>query len=254
MTQSELKEKLYDLVAMYFAVLDAEGSIVWGRTKPVKPGSPMVSLALAQVQRPYRPARRYVNGIVLDSYPSSTMFRVELFTKGALTTDEPGVTAQNENTAVNDLSDFANFLGSVHADHWCGRIGIALKVNRVQDLTALTHGSSWQYRALLEIDVGFMQNAAGHTAIGHEGGITLHGNGQPMFDEEGYALDSNGNRLTDEHGQPLPSLPIGQDGRAMYPQAEMTHSGGRSQNLADGFTGWFEQVEIKKKKEAKRYG
>ena len=161
MTQRELKEKLYDLVAKYFALLDERGNIIWGKTKPVNPGIPMVSLDLSQVQRPYSPARRYVDGIVHDSYPSSTILRVDLFTKGAATTNEPNVTSRNENTAVSDLSDFANFLNSVYVDHWCGRNGISLKARTVQDLTALVNETSWQYRALLEVDVGFMQVSVG---------------------------------------------------------------------------------------------
>ena len=243
MTQSELKGKLYDLVAAYFATLDAKGNIVWGKTKPVNPNSPMVSLGLAQVLRPYRPARRYVDGIVHDSYPSGTVLRVDLFTKGAPTTDEPNVTARYENTAVNDLSDFANFLNSVYADHWSGRNGITIRTRTVQDLTAINNETSWQYRALLEVDVGFMQNAAGHTATGHEGGVPLHGNGTPMFDGDGYALDPDGNRPADGTGLPLPPLPVGADGTPEYPKAPTTPSGGGSQSLADDFTGYFTEVE-----------
>ena len=270
--QSELKEKLYDLVATYFATLDAKGNIVWGKTKPVKPNSPMVSLSLAQVQRPYRPARQYVDGVIRDSYPSSTILRVDLFTKGAPTTDKPDVTAQNENTAVNDLSEFADFLNSVYVDHWCGNNGVSLRARTVQDLTAIGNETSWQYRALLEIDVGFVQNATGHTATGFEGGVPLHGNGAPMFDGGGHQLDPDGNRLADESGQPLPPLHVGPEGTPQYPKARTTPSGGRSQELANDFTGYFTEVEgsadldrkppgpakagntENRHKEAKRYG
>ena len=237
MTQRELKEKLYDIVAIFFAALDKKGSIIWGKTKPVNPASPMVSLGLAQVQRPYRPARRYINGIPYDSYPSNTMLSVDLFTKGAPATDEPNVTSRNENTAVNDLTDFANFINSVYVDHWSGRNGISLKVRTIQDLTALINDTSWQYRALLEIDVGFMQTSVGYTGTNFERGIEFDRDGNPI-----------GTR---------PYVP--------------NHSGGGSQVLADDFTGYFTEVEgpkdtgsqstkpdintkLNEKKEAKRYG
>ena len=285
MTQSELKEKLYDLVAVYFASLDP-GNIVWGKTKPLKPNSPMVSLGLAQVQRPYRPARQYVDGVIPDSYPSSTILRIDLFTKGAPTTDKPNVTAQNENTAVNDLSDFANFLNSVYVDHWCGNSGVSLRARTVQDLTAINNETSWQYRALLEIDVGFMQNATGHTATSFEGGVPLHvngkpmynsetgmplyDNGQPMYDDHGYPLDMNGDLLPDGETAPLAPLDTDDEGVPIMPPVELTSSGGRSQELAKDFTGFFTEVEgpedtsailpkassakIEYKKEAPRYG
>ena len=252
MTTREVKQKLHDLVAEYFVLLKDEGNIVWGKTKPVNPGAPMVALSMTDITGPSLPARRYIDGVPHDSYPSKRMLKVDLFTKGAPTSDEPGITSRNENTAVDDLTDFVNFLNSVRVDHWCGINGISLKANEVRDLTELINSTSWQYRALVEIEVGFMRNAAGFSGIGYEGGVPFHDNGQPMFDGEGYALDPDGNRVP--NGQPLPPLPTGQDGRPMYPQAETTHSGGRSQNLADGFTGWFEQVEIENKKEAKRYG
>ena len=249
MTQREVKQKLYDLVAVYFASLKTQGNIVWGKTKPVNPGSPMIALATTDIIRPARPARRYIDGVPHDSYPSKTMLKVDLFTKGATTTDEPGVMARNENTAVNDLTDFVNFLNSVYVDHWCGLTGISLRPFPVQDLTAIANDTSWAYRALLEVEVGFNQSAAGFTNTGFEGSIPLHNNGRPKFDDEGYALDPDGNRLPDP---PLPIDP--ESGRPIYPQAEPNSSGGGTQELADDFTGYFEQVEIEYKKEAPRYG
>ena len=238
MTQRELKERLYDITAEYFALLDKQGSIVWGKTKPVNPNSPMVTLTMSDTARPYRPMRRYIDGVPHDSYPSSTILRVDLFTKGAPTTDKENVMSRNENTAVNDLSDFANFLNSVYADHWCGRNGISLKARTVQDLTALINDISWQYRALLEIDVGFMQTSAGFTGTNFESGIEF-----------------------DKYGNPVGPRPF-----------EPNHSGGGTQEMADDFTGYFTQVEGPKdvssqsaaslqakstkpgyKKEAKRY-
>ena len=220
MNQREVKQKLYELVAEYFALLKEQGNIVWGKTKPVNPGSPMVALTTSDVIRSTRPARRYIDGVPHDSTPSKTMLKINLFTKGASTSDEPGIMARNENTAVSDLTDFVDFINSVHIDHWCGRNGISLRPYPVQDLTALTNDSSWAYRALLEVEVGFIQNAVGFTNTNFE---------------QGVKYDSEGN-------------PIGSHPFAPNP------SGGGSQELADEFTGYFEQVEIEYKKEAPRYG
>ena len=248
MTQRELKQKLYDLTGEYFNALKIQGNIVWGMTKPVNPNSPMVALTTGPINRNERRNRLYFDGIVVDRWPSKTMLQVDLFTKGAPTSDAPNVTAAYENTAVNDLTDFVNFLHSVYADHWSFLNDISLNVYGVQDLTAITNDTSWAYRAMVEIEVGFTQTAVGFTASNFEDGVPYHDNGRPMFDGEGYALDRDGNRI------PAPPLPIGPDGRPVFPQYELTHSGGGSQELADQRLGWFEDVEIENKKEAPENG
>ena len=205
MTQSELKRKLYELAAIYFEPLTDRGNIVWGRTKPVNPGSPMVALTTGPINRAQRPIRMYRDGIVQDCWPSETMLQVDLFTKGAPVTDDPNVTAARENTAVCDLTDFVNFIHSAYVDNWCYINDISLNVSNIHDLTALTNDTSWTYRAMAEITVGFVQTAVEHAA----------------------------NPITG-------SLP--------------THSGGRSQQLADKKTGWFEQVEVEYDKEIRDNG
>ena len=281
MTYGELKDRLYGLVAEYFAALDARGGLVWGKTKPVRPDGPMVSLSLGQVKRPYLPMRRTVGGIALDSYPCSAALKVELFAKGAPTSDETGMAARNENTDVCDLAGFADFLNSEYADSWRAETGIALKANRVQDLTSLVGQTSWQYRALLEIDVGFMHHAAGHSAGNFEGGIPLHPNGRPKYDREtgmplydnglpmycaeGSPLGPCGERLPGGETPPLPPPPKNGGGTPLIPPKTPDSSGGGSQALADMETGYFAEVEgptdagppaarHKQTKEAPRYG
>ena len=264
MTERELKKNLSGLVAAYFPLLHEMGNIVWGKTKPVKPANPHVSVNLSGIKRPIRPMRIYVDGIVHDSYPSETILTINLITKGAPTSNEPNIISSNENTAVNDLTGFANFINSPYVDIWCARTGITLKANAVRDLTALTHGSSWEYRAFLEVNVGFVQYAAGHTGLNYENGVPLHPNGRPMFDgetgmplydngqqmydNEGNPLDSDGNKLPE--GEPLPPLPppsVNDNGIPLIPPLTPDSSGGGSQELADKATGYFTEVEINKK-------
>ena len=265
MTERELRQELYGLVAEYFALLKKMGNIVWGKTKPVKPASPFISLYLSGIKGPSLPNRSYVDGVVRDSYPRETTLNVDLSTPGAPTSDEPNIISTNENTAFNDLVGFVDFLNSVHVDHWCGQTGIALKANEVKDLTRLTHGTSWVYRALVEVKVRFMQFAAGHAGINYEGGIPLHpngrpkydaetgmplyDNGQPMYDDDGKPMGSDGKRLPDNApAPPLPPPSINDDGTPFIPPIAPDNSGGGSQKLADEATGYFTEVEIEKGK------
>ena len=282
MTERELRQELDKLVAEYFAQLKEIGNIVWAKTKPVQPSRTYVSLYLSGIRGPSLPNRSYVDGIVHDSYPRETTLTINLFTEGAPTSDDPNIISSNENTAVNDLMGFVNFLNSVHVDHWRGRTGVVLKANEVKDLTSLTHGSSWAYRAYVEIKVGFTQNVAGHAGINFEGGIPLypngrpkydadtgmplydngqpmydagtglplHDNGQPMYDDEGKPVGSDGIRLPDDvpapPPPPLPPPSINDDGTPFIPPFAPDSSGGGSQELADKVTGYFTDVEIEK--------
>jgi len=164
MTQQELKKHLFDLVSVYFSELKSKGNIIWGKHKPVNPNSPMVALTTGSIGRAYHPIRQYKKGIVHDTWPSETSLKVDLFTKGAPITDAPNVTAAMENTAVNDLTDFVIFLNSVYVDHWSYANDISISTNDIHDLTELTNDTSWDYRAMTEIDIGFTQCAVEYAA------------------------------------------------------------------------------------------
>jgi len=243
MTQRELKRLLYALVGTYFAVLQQQGNIVWSKTKPVNPNSPYVSLKMGKIKRSYRPIRRFSDDVTVNSYPSRTLLEVNMYTKGAAVTDDPNVTAARENTALNDLTEFVNFLGSEFVDSWCLANDVSIDCNQVHDLTELVNDTSWDYRAMIEVKVGYTQHATGYTGTMYDDGRPYHSNGNPKYDKDGWPLDPDGNRL------PGPPLEIGPDGKPIYPPAESTPSGGGSQDLADQSTGWFDSVEIEYKKE-----
>jgi len=198
---------------------------------------------MGSIVRPYQPITQSVNGVPINCYPSKTTLQVDLYTKGYSLNDETGVTAVYENTAVNDLTDFVNFINSTYVDDWSGEKDVSILANQVHDLTGLINDTSWEYRAMAELEIGFTQGAVGHTGTMFDDGIPYHDNGVPKYDSEGYAIDRNWVRLTDDHGQPLPPLPIGPDGKPVYPDVEITPSGGRTQELASQHTGWFNKIE-----------
>lgn len=213
MTHSELKRLLEKLVSTYFGGTDP----VWGMVKSVNPSVPLVVLNLGSIIRHYQPINLNSNGVPVGVYPSKTTLQIDLYTKGRQTSTSSGVMAAFDNTAVNDLTDFLNFINSPFVDNWCGINDISLLANQVRDLTGLINDTSWDYRAMLELEIGFTQTAAGFSGI--------------MF-EDGAKLDDDGNPL-DAGDDPFTPTP----------------SGGRTQDLADDFTGWFEAVETEYEKE-----
>jgi hypothetical protein len=218
MIQSELKRKLHDLVRAYFGGADIE----WGKVKSVNPMEPLITLTMGSIVRTYQPITQVVNGVPINCYPSKTTLQVDLYTKGAKTTNESGVTRAYENTAVNDLTDFLNFINSAYVDDWTGLNDISILANQVHDLTELINDTTWDYRAMAELEIGFTQTAVGYTGTMYENGTQY-----------------------DEDGNPT-SRP--------KPQFAPTPSGGRTQDLADDFTGYFEQVETPIYKEESNSG
>jgi len=216
LTQSELKEKLYKLVSVYFSAANG-ATVVWGMTKTVSPNAPKITLTALDIVRPYQPITHNKNGIQVSYYPSTTKIQVDLFTKGALPPKEEGIKASAENTALNDMIDFVNFINSQYVIQWSDINDISVFAKEVYDLTDIINDTTWDFRAMVELDIGFTQAAIGHSGINYENRI-----------------------LFDENGDPLPGA------------FEITSSGGRTQELADEFTGWFEQVEGPELKEKEK--
>jgi len=207
MTEREMKALFLSLVKTYFGKAD----VIWGRSKIVHPVHPVVCLMAGPLVRNYLPVTLQADGIPINCYPTKVTVQIDLFTKGAMLSDDDGVTAARENTAVDDMMDFLNFIGSAYTSDWCYEHDMSILENGpVRDLTQLINDTSWDYRAMTELDVYFTQNAVGYTGTDHELGVEFGPDGRPKPPGEGF---------------------------------EETPSGGRTPELADQFTGWYEQVE-----------
>jgi len=238
MTQRELKAALHWLVQTYFS----GANVVWGKVKKVRPPAPLITLNMGVVYRHVHPISLTRDGVPIDAYQSMTTLQVDLYTMGSERRSADSVLGPNENTAIDDMVDFLGFLGSGFVSDWCERNDISIASVWASDLTGLVDGASWEYRAAAELAIGFTQAAAGYAGIMYEGRLPFHSSGEPMFDNKGYALDSEGDRVLDEQGKPLPPLPEDEDGDFIYPEVELTPSGGRSVALARGSAGWFSKV------------
>lgn len=206
MTQRELKQNLYELVCTYFG----GAKVVWGRGKKVRGGEPMVVLYMGSVERPYQPITKNNCGVPVNCYPSKTTLQIDLYTKGDSLSNDDTVTAPHENTAVDDLTDFVNFINSAYVDNWSGIHDISILGNQIHDLTELINDTSWDYRAMVELEIGFTQNAVGYTGTMYENGKAYCEDGSPVLKQ---------------------------------PTFKQTPSGGRTRELAGQYAGWFEQVE-----------
>jgi hypothetical protein len=178
MTQNDLANVLYEMTKRYFG----GAKVVWNESKKVKPTGNLVTLRLGSVSRNLFPlADPQRDGVT--SYHATTVFEVKLFTKGKSAGASTGVSAPRVNTALNDLLDFMNYAGSqLNTDWLSDRDVCLLPKGDARNLTALINGNNWEYKAMTEFDVTYVQSMAGGYAIGPEPGdapweVTASGGG-----------------------------------------------------------------------------
>jgi hypothetical protein len=228
MTLRELREHLRLIAEGYFST----ALVAYGEVDMVKPNTAFVTLKTGSMSRPLQPITQIIDGIPCGYYPSRTVLEVNLFTKGVEIVVPDGQDTPYENTAVNDLTEFVNFINSPHTIDRCAALDIAITPKgNVLDVTALLNNTKWEYRAMAEFDVDFMQLSVGSAGILAESSIV-------------YAP---------EH----PNDPINPDPDALEHATVdpvwtgPSPSGGGSSELAANETGYFEAVEIEQEKEEK---
>lgn len=160
MNLAEVKEKLYDLTAMFFN----GATIIWSEQINTKPTVPYVTLKCGGINRTSFPVD---DGEGRRVYHEKTTWEVNLFTKGQPITAGEGVTGNYANTATSDLMEFANFIESELVTDIIAGYGMDVTLMPpVRDLTDLQNSSKYRYRAMAEFTVSFAQEANGPYGIG----------------------------------------------------------------------------------------
>lgn len=162
-----LKEKLYEIVSIYFQ----GATVIWAEQHIVKPILPLITLKTGPLSLPTFSINDESNDVPTGYYPSRVSLEINLYTVGALVESEEGEIGATENTAVNDMMDFLRFINSQHVTELCEQYDIAIMPSGpIQDLTGLLNDTRYQYRAMLELSVDFMQEARGYAGITPETG------------------------------------------------------------------------------------
>mgnify|MGYP001039048119 CR=1 FL=1 len=251
MRVSEAKKLFKELTQEYFA----GAWVTFSRQSRVaKPEIPLVSITPGNVNRPLSPTYGNAGGEVLGYYLSRIQMTVDLFTRGKpVTDDETGKTVAYENTAVDDMLAFADFLNSPHTVDWSNIHDVTLLIEGdVQDLTGLVNDTNYEFRSRLVVSFYFTQRAVGQAAVATEESIQLApvepptgpdpGTEGPGGDTPGSGTPGSGEGSTPGGIQPKPGDTV------IVPQFEQTSSGGGSEELAKEMTGYFTEVEIKEEK------
>lgn len=162
MTTEEMQLLFEQLVKSYFA----GASVRWCETNQVKPPYPLVALKLTNVSRSVHPDT-YGEEEVCRCYLCTGSLTLNLYTQGRRQPAQPGLTAPPaRNTAVGDLQAFLCYLDSDAGQDFQSAHNLCiLPEGKTQDVSALLNDNAFEYRALQEFSVEFVDKAFGHAGI-----------------------------------------------------------------------------------------
>lgn len=238
MRVSQAKELFRSLTAQYFSGAE----VIFSRQSRVaKPLIPLVSITPGNVQRPSNPNYEEVDGVLVGHYLSRITMQVDLFTHGLpVVDDETRTIVAYENTAMDDMLAFMDFLNSPYTVEWCHVHDVAIGFDGdPKDLTGLVNDDTYEYRSQLAVLFYFTQKAVGHSATLSEDSIQYPtGSGDFSTEEPADTESSSGS---------YPGNKYNTDD-IVVPKFEQTSSGGGSDELAQTETGYFTEAEIKEDK------
>lgn len=245
MRVSRAKELFRSLTAQYFA--GAEVTFT-RQSRVAKPQTPLVTITPGNVKRPLAPVYKEVNGEMVGYYQSRISMQVDLFTNGLpVVDDETGQTVAYENTAMDDMLAFADFLNSQYAIEWCHSHDVAISFDGdAQDLTGLVNDNNYEFRSRLPVLFYFTQKVVGYAAVLDESSIQYPtgevdpDTGAPTYTEKEPEDTESSSGQFNGAGQNADEI--------IVPKFEQNSSGGGSEELAQQKTGYFTEVEIKEDK------
>lgn len=130
------------------------------QSRAVKPELPLFLITFGNVRRALNPENTVDEGMIKDQYLARAAVTVDLFTNGVPVEDENGKTIAYENTAVNEMLSYCDFLNSVETVEWSARNGLTiLTEGDAQDLTGIVNDNNYEYRSRQELFLYYTHDA-----------------------------------------------------------------------------------------------
>lgn len=159
MNMSEVREKIYELISMFFL----GATVIWSEQVVTRPKPPYLTLKLNGIHKPLHPIQDELGAFF---YPCSTMLELNLYTKGKPITIGENVTGNYENTAQDDLMEFVKFLESPMVLDLLEQYNLDIQLMPpIRDLTELMNETNYRYRAMAEFVISYMETSKGGYGI-----------------------------------------------------------------------------------------
>ena len=213
------------------------------QSRAAKPPTSLVVITPSAVKRPYRPTLEIVDSEEVGYYQSRLSFTVDLFTRGSPVIDDSGNIVAYENSAVDDMLGYADFLNSTYVVNWSHMHDVAIIIEGdTEDTTGIINDHNYEYRARLTVMFYFTQETVGPTAVLKESSIQYPDGSGGYTPEEPVETEST----TNDYGTDAQER---EAGAIIVPDYQESSTGGGSGELAEKETGYFTSAEIKEDKQ-----
>ena len=159
---NEAKELFRQLTEDFF---EGYTVIFANQSRIAKPAIPLVTIRPGNVRRP-QAANNEVNddGNVIGYYLSTIPMTIDLFSNGTAIEDDDGNVVAYENTAIDEMTSYADYMNSPKGVSWCHKNDVSILITgEAQDLTGVVNDNNYEYRARLEVLFSFTHNTDAET-------------------------------------------------------------------------------------------
>lgn len=163
MTASQAKEAFRLLTKEHF---DSHIVIFAKQSRTAKPNIPLVTISPGNVRRHRAENELYNENVAEGYYLSRISLTIDLFTNGKPVYDEYGKEIGREDTAVDEMLLFENFLNSQYVTLWCNRNDVSIVIEGdTQNLTGIVNDTTYEFRSRLIVNLYFTQKTVDEKAV-----------------------------------------------------------------------------------------
>ena len=266
MRLEQARETFRELTKIFFQTAEV---CFTNQSRIAKGSIPLITIGTGPVHRSTFSSNEDIDGVTISSYPARVSVTVDLFTNGKEVVDEEsGEVVAYEDSAVDDLLSFVDFLNSSYTVNWCREKDISILIDGdVQNMTGIVNDTNYEYRARVALFLNYTHRAIGYAAAVKEDSIQFP---HKAKDEAGKdtvvytpeppdpSSSSTGQGNEDDYTVTIP-VQSKEDPDVYYDVTygpiftpiplDTTAGGGGSEELVNAETGYFTEAEIKEEED-----
>lgn len=163
MNVSQAKELFRQLVKSHFGGY----TVIWShQSRKAKPNIPLVTIMLSNAKRHRSPNEIYDTEETVGFYQTCIPLTIDLFTNGKdVIDDATGQAVAREDTALDEMLLFENYLNSIEVTQWCNRNDVSLVIEGdAMQMTGIINDTTYEFRSRLVVNFYFTQETVGDNA------------------------------------------------------------------------------------------